>query len=98
MVEIVLHQISGAEIQRERGEEIRVVGQEAVAQMALDLRVAIYDAIPEEGITPEEVFELVRVQAEWNRIGVAPHQFFLSIVTLLEGGFISASTRAVDKA
>ena len=101
MVEIVLHQIPDAygslDFQRARG-AILAEGEQIKEDLALDLRCAIFDAIPKEGITPEEVFELMRVQAEWEHREVAPHQFFLSIVTLLEGGFISASTRDVGAA
>lgn len=102
MVEIVLHRIPDAygslDFPRTHGEAIRVVSEQVEEDLALGLRCGIIDAIPEGGITPEEVFELVMVQAEWDHHELPPHQFFLAIVDLLDRGFISASTRAVGAA
>ncbi len=99
MVEIALHHTTpGADYHV--GEEIRFMepAQEEQRKVRAELRANIYHAIPPEGITPEEVFELVMVKAEWNRSTVAPHEFFLAIVYLLGQHFISASTRAVGSA
>ena len=99
MVEIILHQIPGTKIQRSRGEEIQVVGQEAEAQLRLDLRIAIYDAIPKGGITPEAVFDVVMSEPKFTTpSSLAPHQFFLGIVSLMDAGFITASIRRVAAA
>lgn len=93
MVEMVLYQVNGAKIEGHSKSATRL--GEPLTQS--ELAAAIFNAIPEEGMTPEEMFELVRIQAEWHQYELAPHQFLLSLARLLEGGFISASTRAVGR-
>ncbi len=85
MIEIVLHQVPGAQI-------------EGVGDAAMMVTNAIFHAIQKEGTTTEELFEVLTIQAEFARQTLSLHQFFLAIASLLGGGFISASTRAVGRA
>ncbi len=89
MVEIVLHRIPGAQIEVEKATGL-------VAQYG-----PIFNSIPEGGITPEALFDTV-TKEEHPKSGVLtyhlPHQFFLAIVALLEGGFISTEVRQLANA
>ncbi len=93
MVEIILQRVplAHAAVVLERVDRITGKAEDAVYG-------AIYHAILEEGTTPEEVFNTVMAKPKIIKLNLAPHQFFLAIVTLLEKKFIKAEIRQVGAA
>ncbi len=88
MVEIILQRVPESEIETNFDE------QAGCARESGQLGTAIFNAIPKDGTTPEEVFNtLSKLFPE-----TTAHEFFLTITSLITGGFIRANIQRVATA
>ena len=92
MVEIVLHRVPGAVVVLKSLKDV----SRGRTPKSCELHDPIFNAIPDGGITPEALFDVVMAQAPEAIVGLLPHQFFLAIVALLDGGFISTEVRQLS--